>query len=101
MGRRQHDHQGAEHARRLFCVPMRHEEAALVINQQLVKLGCNRSLSATQPLGHAPENSLEIFLPGLAAYADFLRRHLPHLAHGYVEDSFLAASVSSADRLLT
>ena len=46
--RRQLDQQGAEHAGRLFAVAVGQEESARVVDQQLVQLGPNGRVLATQ-----------------------------------------------------
>ena len=67
-GRRQRHHERREHAGRLLGVAVADEEAALVVDQQLVELGRDRLVDA-QSLGGAGDDRLERPCPVPAADA--------------------------------
>ena len=91
-GGRQRDHEGREHAGRLLGVAMADEEAALIIEQQLVELGCDRRVNA-EPLGDAGQDRLQRPGPVPAADAHPIRADLPAAPNRRVDHGLFAAAV--------
>ena len=89
--RGQHDHQRGEHAGRLLGVAMAGEEAAFVIDQQLVELGLDRVLDA-EPLADAGQHRLQRLRPMLAGDLHLPRLDLPGAPHVGIIDRFRAAA---------
>ena len=90
--RGQRDHQGREHAGRFFGVAMAYEEAALVIDKQLVEFGRDR-FCQPEARGDTRENRLERLRPLLATDMHPLGRDLPGAPHRGVDYGFCAATV--------
>ena len=90
--RRQRDDQRGEHSCRLLGVAMVHEEAALVVDQQLVQLG-DHTGAGTQPGGRALDDAIHHRGPVLARDANTISADLPSPAHGRVDQGFGAAAV--------
>ena len=89
---RQRDHEGREHARRLLGITMADEEAALIIEQQLVELGCDRGIDA-EPLCDAGQDCLQRPDPVPAADAHPIRADLPATPNRRVDHGLLATTV--------
>jgi len=90
--RRQRNDQRGEHPCRLLGVAMGHEEAALVVDQQLVQLG-DHTGAGTQPSGRALDDAVQHRGPVLARDADTISTNLPSAAHHRVDQRFATAAV--------
>ena len=69
---------------------MADEKAALVVDQQLIELGCDRPLDA-QPLGRARNNVVECLGPVFAADGNAARLDLPGAADVRIDHGFRSA----------
>lgn len=93
--RRQRQHQRGEHADSFLGVAMADEEAALVIDQQLVELGGDGAGHA-EPLGRACNDACERLWPVLAADGDPHAFDLPRPAHLRVDHGLGAPAKGGA-----
>ena len=90
--RGQGDDQRGEHARLLFRVAVRDEEAALIVDQQLIQAGVDRIADA-KALGDAGDDGFQCLRPLLAGKLKFRRADLPGTADAGVDDCFAAAAI--------
>ena len=90
--RGQREHQGRKHAGGLLGVAMAHEEAALVINEEFVKLGRNRFAHA-ESLGDARQDRRQRRRPMLAADVHSTGANLPRASDVGVDERVGATAV--------
>ncbi len=90
--RRQQDHQRAEHPVQLLGIAVAEEEAARLVEQQLMERGRNRGLHA-EAVGDPGEDALQSDCPALAAQAHLLRPDLPTAPYRRVENRCFTAAV--------
>ena len=90
--RRQHDHQRAEHAWQFLGIAVAEEEAARLVEQQLVQRRGDRGLHA-EAVGYPGENTLQSRCPAFAAQAHLFWADLPTAPYCRVEDRFFAAAI--------
>ena len=90
---RQSDGQGRDHAVCLLRIPMRGEEAALFVDQQLVQAGFKAFDSAAESLRHGRHDAGEGVRPGTAGETSARRVNLPAVAHRGVHQRVLALAV--------
>lgn len=92
VARRQADHEGGEDPGRLFRIPMRSEEAAALINEQLVELRLH--LAADPQFGsHRGNDAIQKGLPRRIVEGELFRLELPNAAHSRIDDRLFAAAV--------
>ena len=95
-GDRQCDDQGRHHAVRLLGVAVRSEEAALLVDQELVEFRLHRTRRIAEPFGRAVKDVPERLVPGLASHDDLVRRDLPAVTDRPVQYRLFAPSIGRA-----
>jgi hypothetical protein len=86
--RRQREHERGEHSSHLLRIAMAHEEAALIVDKELVEIGRDL-ITDTEALGDACNDRLQRVRPVLALDQDSIGADLPRAADLRVDDCLL------------
>src|SRR2546422_10628352 len=76
--------------------PVCRKEAALVVDEKLVQIRRHNRLFAAEAVASLRKNGFECARPRLSAELNPLRRNLPDLAHGRIEDGLFPPPVRCA-----